>query len=43
MNAIRGGFSRLYRGSWPQGEIGWTMRADHLQLGFRIKVAEITG
>jgi hypothetical protein len=25
MNAITGRFSRLYRGSWPQGEMGWTV------------------
>ncbi len=25
MNTITGGFSRLYRGSWPQGEMGWTV------------------
>jgi len=25
MSAATGGFSRLYRGGWPQGEMGWSV------------------
>jgi hypothetical protein len=37
------GFSRLYRGSWPQGEMRWTVGLLSIRNLFSDQVQRITG